>query len=281
MRCPNLFIIGAMKSGSTSLHYYLGEHPEIFMCEPKEPWYFVKEKNWNKGEKWYKSLFEMAPPEAKIIGESSADYTMLPMYKGVPERIHQYNPNAKFIYVMRNPAMRTISHYWHNVRWHSEQRDILRAIKEDQNLIDVSNYHMQLSAFLNYFPLTRFYPLTFEEMIANPEKTVKAIFSWLKVDPSFVPSNLKEGKNITPATVEMVRGVALLHKFRFTGIWAAIHTIFPHKLRDMGKRLAVKKIDRKSQLIEPAIEYLRPIQREQIELLSTLLDRSFPEWKTR
>jgi hypothetical protein len=68
---PNLFIVGAMRSGTTSLHAYLGLHPEIFMSVPKEPSYFVKEMNLAKGQEWYLGLFAAAG-KAKVIGESSA-----------------------------------------------------------------------------------------------------------------------------------------------------------------------------------------------------------------
>lgn len=82
-RIPNLFIVGAMKSGTTTLHNYLNMHPDIFMSQkPKEPQYFVQELNWSKGEDWYLSLFEAAG-DAKIIGESSTDYSKLPRYQGL------------------------------------------------------------------------------------------------------------------------------------------------------------------------------------------------------
>ena len=66
---PNLFIIGAMKSGTTSLHHYLAEHQRIFMSELKEPGYFVEELTWSRGRDWYLSLFAEAG-DAAIVGES-------------------------------------------------------------------------------------------------------------------------------------------------------------------------------------------------------------------
>ena len=147
---PNLIIIGAMKSGSTSLHSYLGTHPEIFMCEPKEPWYFIEEINWSKGEDWYLDLFKSAG-NAKVVGESSTDYTKIPKYMGVPEKIRNFNPATRFIYIMRDPVKRTISHYWHNVRLHGEKRDPLKAIQEDSLYLEVSDYAMQLDPYIQIF----------------------------------------------------------------------------------------------------------------------------------
>ena len=108
---PNFFIIGAMKSGTSSLHSYLETHPSVFMCHPKEPCYFVDPDQlqpewpelWRRGywkdEKNYLKLFEGAG-NAKIIGEASTDYTKLNLFTGVPERIASFCPDARFVYIM-------------------------------------------------------------------------------------------------------------------------------------------------------------------------------------
>jgi len=279
-RKTNLFVIGAMKSGSTSLHYYLADHPEIFMCEPKEPWYFVKEKNWHKGEDWYASLFAEAGDDVRYLGESSADYTMMPKFQGVPERIAAYNPEARFIYVLRDPVQRSISHYWHNVRWHGERRDLLAALHEDPDLVDFSNYHLQLATFRKIFPAERFYVLSFEEMVARPEETMARMFTWLGVDAAFVPPSLGQEKNVTPATVPMVRGLGLLHRLRHSRAWDRVHRFFPASLKGLGNKMATRDVVRKEQPVRPAIVYLRPRLQAQVEPLCELLGRSFPEWTT-
>jgi len=108
---PNLFVIGAMKSGTSSLHATLAAHPQIFMCRKKEPDYFIEQCNWSRGERWYLSLFARAG-DKPIIGESSTGYTQAPRFHGVPQRIRGFRPDARFVYIMRDPIERTISHYW-------------------------------------------------------------------------------------------------------------------------------------------------------------------------
>ncbi len=81
-----------MKCGTTSLHYYLNQHPQISMSSEKELQFFIIEKNWHKGIKWYGSNFK---GNATIHGESSASYASYPIYNGVPERIHFLLPNTK------------------------------------------------------------------------------------------------------------------------------------------------------------------------------------------
>ncbi|MBW1859762.1 MAG: sulfotransferase domain-containing protein, partial [Deltaproteobacteria bacterium] len=117
--------IGALKCGTTSLHYYLGLHPEISMSREKELYFFVKECNWNKGIDWYRSNFS---GESKIHGESTPIYTAYPVYVGVAERMHGVVPGTKLIYVVRDPIDRLVSHYVHACEMGREDRGIEGAL---------------------------------------------------------------------------------------------------------------------------------------------------------
>ena len=83
---PNLIIIGGLKCGTTSIHHYLGLHPEIQMSKPKELNFFVEELNWDLGLDWYASRFD---DRFEVRGESSPHYTNLPRFEGVAERIQR------------------------------------------------------------------------------------------------------------------------------------------------------------------------------------------------
>src|SRR5438552_2073936 len=128
MPLPNLFIIGASKSATTSLHQYLCTHPEIMMSEPKEPHFFVEEVHWSRGWDWYTSLFANGK-KAKVLGEASGYYTWHPIFKGVPKRIAAHIPNPKFIYILREPIQRAVSHYWYYVHLLRERRPMLEALQ--------------------------------------------------------------------------------------------------------------------------------------------------------
>src|SRR5689334_4168641 len=91
---PNLIIIGGLKCGTTSIHHYLGLHPEINMSKPKELNFFVAELNWDLGLGWYEGRFD---GRFSVRGESSPHYTNLPYFKGVPERIERQISGAKLI----------------------------------------------------------------------------------------------------------------------------------------------------------------------------------------
>ena len=107
---PNLIIIGAQKCGTTSLHYYLNLHPQILMSREKELNFFITERNWSKGVDWYRSQFV---EKAEIYGESSPNYTDYIRFGGVPERMYSVVPDARLIYILRDPIERIVSHYVH------------------------------------------------------------------------------------------------------------------------------------------------------------------------
>ena len=184
---PNLIIIGAMKSGTTSLHHYLSLHPQIFMSREKELKFFVEEINWCKGIDWYKSHF---PGETKISGESSPTYTKYPLHQGVAQRMYSILPNAKLIYILRDPVERIISHYLHRYISGSENNpDINDALANfDENYyIYRSKYYFQLQQYLEYFPDSSILILTLEDLAANTHQNLRKIFDFLEVDNSVYP----------------------------------------------------------------------------------------------
>lgn len=285
---PNLFIIGAMKSGTSSLHYYLNAHPSIFLCEPKEPCYFVypnqldwleikRLKLW-ESERRYLELFKSAG-DAEIVGEASTLYTKAPKITDVVEKIARFNRDARFIYIMRDPIKRTISHYWHEVRRGNEYREMLAAIQENPQYLDVSNYPMQLTPYFERFGRAKVLTLTFEEMVADPAKVIRTTFEWLGVDSSFQPLNTEEKIHVTPQEFYQKNK---FYRLRYAWPWNEIASLLPKRVRSTGLQLAVKKIDRKSATdsLEEVIDWLRPIQLAQIRELSQMLGRDFPQWRT-
>jgi hypothetical protein len=289
LRKPTLFIIGAMKSGTSSLHAWLGSHVEIFMCEPKEPCYFVDraDLNWPYIEKqgfWrsegaYLALFKNSG-NARILGESSTLYTKAPRISYVPARIAKFSRDAKLIYLMRDPVERTVSHYWHMVRHHGEHRSLQRAIRETPDYCDVSHYAYQLRPYLERFGPHRVLTLTFEDLIRDPQRRLHQIFQWLGVESSFVPANLSSRENATPEEVTQVRGRGLLNRFRHSRVWCAVGPRVPRVVRCMGRSLSERTVERDIHAPADVLSWLRPIQQDQTEALKELLKRDFPEWRT-
>src|SRR5207244_9201435 len=105
---PNLVSIGASRCGTTSLHRYLDLHPDIAMSKTKELNFFVEERNWQRGVAWYEREFSDSAP---VRGEASPHYTAFPRYRGVAGRMARVVPEARLVYLVRDPIDRAISAY--------------------------------------------------------------------------------------------------------------------------------------------------------------------------
>ncbi|MCG8468872.1 MAG: hypothetical protein MJB57_11825 [Gemmatimonadetes bacterium] len=110
-RLPNLVVVGAQKCGTSALHYYLDLHPAIAMSRPKELNYFIEDRNWSRGPEWYVKRFDGRAP---VRGETSPNYTAHPTFDGVPERMAASIPDARLIYIVRDPIERIRAHWIHN-----------------------------------------------------------------------------------------------------------------------------------------------------------------------
>ena len=166
---PNFLVIGAMKAGTVSLHNYLGEHPDVFVGDGGtfgEPHFFVAEQNWPRGRGWYESLFDGAD-RAAAIGECSPGYTWAHVYRGVPERIAQLIPEARLIYLVRDPIARMQSMYMHQVSAGRERRRADAALLDDRYLWP-SRYGFQLGAYLDHFDRSQILVIASEVLRARP-----------------------------------------------------------------------------------------------------------------
>jgi hypothetical protein len=181
---PTVIVIGAMKAATTSLHYYLGLHPEISMSREKELSFFVEELNWDRGLAWYESRFS---GETTHHGESSPAYTAYPQYLGVPARMRAVVPEARLVYVVRDPVERLVSHYVHMVASGMESRPLEEAVKDPpgNQYLARSWYAMQLAQFLAHYPRSQILVVGAEELRDRRDATLGEIFRFLEVDDSF------------------------------------------------------------------------------------------------
>jgi hypothetical protein len=180
---PNLIIIGGLKCGTTSIHHYLGLHPQIQMSKPKELNYFVEELNWDLGEDWYASRFD---DRFVVRGESSPHYTNLPRFQGVPERMHDHCPDARLIYMVRDPIKRILSHWVHATGAGYETREMAATLSDPStSYITRSLYWMQLQPYLEHFDRTQIEVITQEELQSERAATMRRAFAFAAVDQGF------------------------------------------------------------------------------------------------
>ncbi len=195
-KAPEFLIIGAGKCGTTSLNYYLGNHPQILLPNNKEINFFSK--NFSHGWEWYLSQFPSITDSVKFItGEASPSYFFMPH---VPERIYQLAPNIKLILLLRNPVDRSISAYYQNRKTGKVTPTLEEVVmSEIKNANNISNdklshaggivlqglYFWKLQRWMKIFPREQFLILRSEDFFDSPGKTMKKVFHFLEI-PEFI-----------------------------------------------------------------------------------------------
>jgi hypothetical protein len=189
---PTFFVIGAARAGTTSLHYYLSLHPQIQMSAMKEPHFFAGDPGSipfggprvdNLDD--YRKLFD---PRVPVRGEASPSYAAYPRRLGVPARIKELVPDARFIYLVRDPIGRTLSHYQHAVAVDGERRDLAEALGDldPANLyLCASRYATQLEQYLAHFPAERILIVEQGDLRKARSDTMHRIFAFLDVASDF------------------------------------------------------------------------------------------------
>lgn len=207
---PEFFIIGAMKSGTSTLHQLLAQHPEVFIPDgephlfsiddfdsfPQAQWdgELVEqglEKYWDEYSDWYSEL--TAPATQTVhLGEDSAGYLSS---KIAIDRLAKHVPQAKLLVVLRDPMARTYSHYWHWVRSGRAFVSFEDSLRFGHgNLLQRSYYEEQLRYCYQHFHKRQIKVLIFEEFIKNQEEALEEVFRFLGV-PNSLPLNKGRHEN--------------------------------------------------------------------------------------
>ena len=190
LRLPNFLLIGAMKAGTTSMYHYLGEHPQVFMPAFKALEFFAGGVQWDRGVEWYSRHFAPAPADAVALGEASNVYTKYPRYPGVPSRIAEYIPDARLIYVVRDPIERIRSHYETRLFEGSEEASLGEAVESNPIYLDYSRYALQIEQYLEHFRREQLLLATSESLRADRAATMRRVYEFLGVDPAMAPAAL-------------------------------------------------------------------------------------------
>jgi hypothetical protein len=195
-RLPTFFVIGAMRSGTTSLHSYLRSHPDIYL-HLKEPHFF--DGKFERGLDWYRNLFAEAA-DAKAVGESTPTY----MYSDLAlTRMREIVPEARLVAMLRNPVERAYSHYWMNRARDKENRSFETAVSTEieggaetgTHYVDFGLYKQHLERVSSIFDRSALHVELLEDMQREPAAVYERICGFLGVDSSFLPTNLGQPVN--------------------------------------------------------------------------------------
>lgn len=192
---PNLIIVGAQKCGTSGLHYYLGLHPEVSMSTPKELNFFIAERNWGRGLEWYSRHFD---PAARCRGEASPNYTAFPQHMDVPERMAGVVPDARLVYIVRDPIERIAAHYVHNFAKRREKGGLRETLLHpNTSYIARSKYFSQLQRFLEHFDREQILVIENGDLRDERAATLRRVFEFAGVDPGFTHPKFEQVRHST------------------------------------------------------------------------------------
>ncbi|MDJ0688715.1 MAG: sulfotransferase domain-containing protein [Xenococcaceae cyanobacterium MO_188.B32] len=300
MKEPNFIIIGAPKSGTTSLYHYLNQHPQVFMSPKKEPKFFAFEEysldfnGPNKGVEQikqstvttyskYLKLFETAD-KYKAIGEASPIYLHNPT---APKKISQYLPKVKLIAILRNPIERLYSDWKHQVRmgWEPE-KNFLQALKkwekrEKENWLPYLNYfpkglyYENLSRYFNLFEAEQIKVVLYEDLKSDANKLMRDLFHFLEIDENVTIDTSKHYMKSRPIPKNSIveSFLKLLEKITKKGE----NAIPLESLSSFRKSLS--QLNKISEKVSPSVRrYLIKIYQDDILELQDLIDRDLSCW---
>jgi hypothetical protein len=299
-RVPNLFIVGAPKSGTTSLYVYLKGHPQVFLTPVKEPCYFSADLALDKSgnflryvedEARYFALFDDAG-DAKLAGEASTRY----LYSSVaPRLIHGASPEARIIAMLRNPVDMIHSLHAHKLAAGTEDiTDFAAALDAEDDrhagrrIPEYSNpklatyreralFGEQVERWLTIFGRERVHVIVFEDMVANPRTEFRRTLEFLGIDPDYQPESFAAHNVAHGARSPLLRRVFNSRPVQWVAWRALPRLIGDTKTRALVRRVSQSGLQRRSiarEKIDPALRRsLEAYYAADVGKLSQLLGR--------
>jgi hypothetical protein len=205
MTLPNFLIVGAMKSGTTSLANWIGAHPEAFVPPGKEIHFFDVDEHWALGLDWYGEIFASAG-DAVAVGEATPRYIFLAR---AVQRMAETVPDAKVIVCLRDPIARARSHWLHAYyRAGVERRSFEQAVHDELaqpegvecesvagGYLARGHYTRQLERLEHHYPRERIHVILFEDLVRDPAGAFSEVCAYLGIAADQQPDNLGSRDN--------------------------------------------------------------------------------------
>lgn len=309
---PDFLLVGAAKSGTSSLYSYLVQHPEVFLPAVKEPNYFayrgmpldtggpkaadMLEKLLHKKTVTrldeYKALYSPAKT-GQTSGDCSPRYLY---YPNAPEAIHELIPEARIVMILRNPIDRAYSHYLMNRQRDLEPEDLFlqaahlenERIEQgwgwDWHYLQVGMYGQQLQRYYKRFPAENILIILHDELVADVQGVVRKIFQFIGVDEDFLPDTGRRYK------VASTQGAAdsylgrLVFATESTWLGALAIRLIPKKFGLWMQNHLRDRLSRKGGGTEiPPLDtdtrmFCWELLKEDVQVLEKLLDKDLSGW---
>jgi hypothetical protein len=286
MRFPSFIVIGAAKSGTTSLAKYLSQHPQVFLPKQKELFFFSHEPDDSFGIGLdltsYSALYENAPPDV-VLGEVSSAYLH---FESSASKIKRYIPDVKLIAILRNPSERAYSEYLNRVRdldyrvFDAKQRMMSfdEYVCEQPNLIRWGQYAQALAAYYTLFQANQIRVYLFEDLSQDGLSVMKDIFGFIGVDPNFNPdTSVKFNAGGVPKSLLLQSVLHKKHRL-LASVSDLIKPFIPQRLRRTIRAHLQEQNLQRHVLPDESRAHLNEMFEEDIKALEQLIGRDLSAW---
>lgn len=298
-RVPSFLLLGAAKCGTTSLAHYLGQHPDVFLSEPKEPVFF--EAEYEKGLEHYWQKYFSGWQREGAVGEARSWNLYLPF---VASRIREALPDARLIALLRDPVERAYSHWWHRYSRGQESLGFARAIAEDRArlergegfageegarrwreglyggthstryrvLLDLGFYAEQIERYRSLFPESQIKVVFYEDLSADLPGVMRDLFAFIGVDPEVrvsdaAPQNVHRDRVRSPT----------VRRLLFASRSLGLRRLVPRRLRS-GLQAALERSEARPPLDHAFRRELVAYFEPHNQRLERLTGRDLPGW---
>ena len=290
MSLPTFFVVGAQKSGTTSLHAYLSQHPDIYLPKTKETKFFADDRRYLKGIDYYQQQWFSDVPEGALVGEVDPDYMY---FDNALSRIESDLglEDKKFIFVLREPVSRAFSHYLMSYRRGLEHDSFEEALTQESSRISQGYferlhfsysergfYLQQLEKYTQKIPMERIHIILAEELSNDTQAVMSGIYQFLGVED--LSGKLEFGKQHI-ATVPKNIGLTRFMRSK-SGVKEFVKACIPFptlrlKLREMITQWnQTEKFE--LELSEVTKESLREMYRDQNVQLARMIGKDLSSW---
>lgn len=218
-------IVGAMKCGTTTLADLMKAHPGVSFCREKEPEFFSKHPDWRDGIEAYHALFDQR--DGALYVEASTGHTFYPHFNlAIWDDLFAYNPRLRFIYLVRDPIDRIVSHYMHIHERGYTDRTLEEAVRTIPLLINNTRYHAQILPFIERFGRDRVLILDLADLTNDPARTMERIAAFTGLAAGGFPSVAIHGN-------PSLGGHKVHHRFDDPSHWARrLRRVMPAAFRE-------------------------------------------------
>lgn len=291
----NFLIVGAAKSGTTSLHRYLAQHPGLFLPEAKELAAYLEPEGDPVQERLLQDLYTAVEPHHKV----GLTHASMLMFRRVPARVCRHHPTVQIIALLRDPVERAYSSYWaarlrgiepaasfeQAIAW--EQEGKLRTDKEriDRAHLEPGFYAAHVTRFRQTLGPEQVFTLLTEDLAEQPETSLRTLLAWLRVDDRVDTIGLHRRYNETLA----VRSPTV-EGFLSTGarpLRAVLRALLPLRSRLWLRNRVIRNLKRwnRRAFVRPPMkpetrERLNRLYRQDLDRLQELLQRDLSSWLT-